>query len=440
MRKLLIGMLTIGLFGLGPTSPSRANQVVPYQMCATPESPSCIVSFEIKGPGLSDFTSLSGPTYRDDGAIFSALNSTYAPSTGVREFRLLVRENTFASMNPTAPKGAVLAQIEISDSVRNLASQLPLDSETTFRVKVNGTAVFPGPAIAFLDKGIYGFGTVGSVYQFTLESKPLDIFSVSNSIGCAFCPSPVAAEDKRGKFSVIFMPPEFLHNSTLSGFGPYIYPWFAIESNAESASAPTWSSGLNIRVSSPHLRSDGVTLNQGKYRLVLNESILNSSFQMSREQAISGALIAQSAEIGSAMVPVSSAVTAIDSNFIEMNLASFHYSTRDIAVKPSVSLKSSSVTWSGKKSSVKRNKALTVKSSVKSNKKKATGTMRVDLVNASGVVVGSISSKVKKGSGKVTFSKTFTKSLAPGRYTVKINFFGSGTAKNSNRSYSLKVK
>jgi hypothetical protein len=30
--------------------------------------------------------------------------------------------------------------------------------------------------------------------------------------------------------------------------------------------------------------------------------------------------------------------------------------------------------------------------------------------------------------------------LAPGRYTVKINFLGSGTAKGSNRSYSLKVK
>jgi hypothetical protein len=440
MRKLLIGMLTLGLFGLGPTSPSRADQVVPYQMCATPESPSCIVSFEIKGPGLSDFVSLSSPTYREDGAIFFATNTAYAPSTGVRDFRLLVRENTFTSMNPTAPKGPVLAQIEISDSARSLASQLPLDSETIFRVKVNGTSVFPGPAIAFLDKASYVFGTAGSVYQFTLESKPLDIFSVSNSIGCAFCPAHVAAEDKRGKFAVTFMPPEFLHNSTLSGFGPNIYPWFAIESNAESASAPTWSGGLNIRVSSPHLRSDGVTLNQGKYRLVLNESLLNSSFQMSREQAISGALIAQSAEIGAALAPVSSTVSAIDANFIEMNLAPFHYSTRDVVVKPSVNLKSSSVAWSGKKSSIKRNKALTVKSSVKSNKKKATGTMRVDLINASGVVVGSMGSKVKKGSGKVTFSKKFTKSLAPGRYTVKINFFGSGTAKNSNRSYSLKVK
>jgi len=400
-------------------SPANANPTPPLDVCSSPTATNCILSFSIKTPAMPEFVSLSTTGASSDYRIFSGANAAYQPSDGFSDFRVRVATNDFgASLGGTALSGIDMTRAGSGGSIS------PLESDLSFKFVINLDSTFPGPATARAKNGKYGFSLVGSMYQFTVEANPTK-----------------DAQDNSNVFSMQFAPPSMATSGMYAGLPPTVNrAWMVAESNASSMQTPMWLQGsLRFQLSAPHTFLNG-QVNTGSYRLQMTNELVTDLFGLSVDQALDAGLIAQDSAEGQPFRDIASTVTRLDQGNLVLTLAPYTYSSHVFAVKPAAKYKSSTVTWSGKESSVKRNKALTVKSSVKSNKKKAAGTMRVDLVNASGVVVGSISSKVKKGSGKVTFSKTFTKSLAPGRYTVKINFFGSGTAKNSNRSYSLKVK
>lgn len=437
MRKILISLLTVGLFSLGPIEPVGAENFEPFDVCQTPNSEFCIVSIEINGPGTNGFIRLDRDRSVSSEVAFVA-NETYQPSTGNRKFAVIGQYTDW----PSSLGGRQIGGISVTPGGGDPFAGI--DPETTVRISVNAARNMPGPAISKLDRGDYQIDLIDGVYRITIQSKPLGIVAMGVSNLDPNKSVQIANAESRGLFNVGFFPSvaSIANQSVYTGLSPSTdRAWFAIETNAQTVMAPMWINGaLVLNVAGPHFLLDGSTLNAGKYRMVMTNQMITDSFGMSLEQALGGALVAQTNETGEIAGSIGSSLTRTNEKMMELNLATFHYSARDIAVKPSVSLKSSSVSWTGKKSSIKRNKALTVNSSVKSNKKKAAGTMRVDLVNSAGVVVGSLNSNVKKGSGKVTFSKSFTKQLAPGKYTVKINYFGSGTAKNTSRSYSLKVK
>lgn len=429
MRKLVIGFLAFSLSSFCITNPATANSQN-FGTCATPTSQNCIIGLEVSGPGIEGFTRLVASGSNFFGLLFNTSNTGYSGPNSADTIQLSV----FNSV-PNPVFGEYLQQIKIST-----VSNAPLDTNLTFRVIVNLTGEYPGPAYGAVEKGTYNISDLGGTIQLTAESKPMAVAAMSGIPGCASCSPHVATSERLGVWSLSFASNKNVWTSGLPGATPNT-SWFAVETNAAKIDGLIWTgTALSINVEAPHYRPDGVTVFEGRYRVVFNNSAIQNEYKLSREQALNGGLTAETAETGAALSAISSTVTDIDGNFLELVLSPFHYSARDVVIKPSLALKNSTVTWSGKKSSVKRNKALTVKSSVKSNKKKAAGTMRVDLVNSGGAVVGSLNSNVKKGSGKVTFSKSFTKQLPPGNYTVKIQFTGSGTAKNASQSYSLKVK
>jgi hypothetical protein len=368
---------------------------------------------------MTDFVALSTTGTISDYRTFSGANAAYQPNDGFNNFRVRVATNDFgASLGGTALQAIDLTRVSADGSTA------ALESDVSLKFIVNLDSTFPGPATARAKNGKYGFSLVGNMYQFTVEANPVK-----------------DATDNSNVFSMQFAPPSMATSGLYAGLPPTVNrAWMVAESNAAYMGVPMWLQGaLRFQLSAPHTFADG-QVNTGSYRLHMTNELVTDLFGLTVDQALNGALVAQDSREGEPFRDIASTVTRLDQANLVLTLAPYTYSTHVFAVLPSATYKASTVTWSGKKSSIKRNKALTVKSSVKSNKKKAAGTMRVDFINASGVVVGSLNSPVKKGSGKVTFSKSFTKSLAPGRYTVKINFLGSGTAKGSSRSYSLKVK
>jgi hypothetical protein len=420
VRRLIALTIATILVSSGiSVSPAKANLLPPLDACSSPAATNCILSFSIKTPSMTDFVALSATGTISDYRFFSGANAAYQPSDGFNNFRVRVATNDFgASLGGTALQAIDLTRVSADGSIS------PLEGDVSLKFVINLDSTFPGPATARAKNGKYGFSLVGNMYQFTVEASPVK-----------------DAQSNTNVFSMQFAPPSMATSGLYAGLPPTVNrAWMVAESNAAYMGTPMWLQGaLRFQLSAPHTFPDG-QVNTGSYRLHMTNELVTDLFGLTVDQALNGALVAQDSREGEPFRDIASTVTRLDQANLVLTLAPYTYSTHVFAVLPSATYKASTVTWSGKKSSLKRNKALTVKSSVKSNKKKAAGSIRVDFINASGVVVGSLNSPVKKGSGKVTFSKAFTKSLAPGRYTVKINFLGSGTAKGSSRSYSLKVK
>lgn len=418
-RSIAVTIATILVSSAISVSPAKATLPPSLDVCSSPEATNCILSFSIKTPSMTEFVALSTTGTISGYRTFSGANAGYQPIDGFNSFRVRVATNDFgASLGGTALASIDLTRVSTDGSVREL------ESDVSLKFVVNLDSTFPGPATARAKDGKYGFSLAGNIYQFTVEANPVK-----------------DATDNSNVFSMQFAPPSMATSGLYAGLPPTVNrAWMVAESNAAYMGVPMWLQGaLRFQLSAPHTFPDG-QVNTGSYRLHMTNELVTDLFGLTVDQVLNGALIAQDSREGEPFRDIASTVTRLDQANLLLTLAPYTYSTHVFAVLPSATYKASTVTWSGKKSSIKRNQALTVKSSVKSNKQKAAGTMRVDLINASGVVVGSLNSSVKKGSGKVSFSKAFTKSLAPGRYTVKIIFLGSGTAKGSNRSYSLKVK
>lgn len=420
MRRSIALVLTVLLASSGiSAAPAYANLPTPFDVCPSSTATNCILSFSIKTPAMTEFVALSMTGTSSDSRIFSGANASYQPSDGYNGFRVRVETNDFgASLGGLALAGINLTRIGPDGSIS------PLEGDVSLKFVINLDSTFPGPATARAKDGKYGFSLSGNMYQFTVEANPVK-----------------DAQSNTNVFSMQFAPPSMATSGLYAGLPLTVNrAWMVAESNAAYMGVPMWLQGaLRFQLSAPHTFPDG-QVNTGSYRLHMTNELVTDLFGLTVDQALNGALIAQDSREGEPFRDIASTVTRIDQANLLLTLAPYTYSTHVFAVLPSATYKASTVTWSSKKSSIKRNKALTVKSSVKSNKQKATGTMRVDVINASGMVVGSLNSPVKKGSGKVTFSKGFTKSLSPGRYTVKIIYLGSGTSKGSNRSYSLKVK
>ena len=427
--KLKIFICLVSLLPWAAPMAAKADDGIQpaLEVCATPTSSYCVVSFAIKGPGLSDFVTLESSGTESFTRFYSASGTSYSPTDGYSEFQLLGRNSESA------------LSINVNKNIPG-SSSTGLDPDTSIRIVRNLGKNLPGTGIANIQSGIYSLNFIDGNYQLLIEGKalPYIAYGGGNCQNMA-CPTEVAQSDSRGIFFFRAMSKAaIIFDEIYLGLTPSSKKaWSVVETNSFDNQVYIQRNGiLRVKIVGPHYLPDGKTLNVGYLRILMTNQLITDYLLMSIPQALDGGIVVES----DTSMTGTSQILKTNEDFVEIAFSDFHYSQHEIVISPNSKLKDSTAKWLGKKSSIKRNKALTVKSSVKSNKKKAAGTMRVDLVNSAGVVVGSLNSNVKKGSGKVTFSKSFTKQLAPGKYTVKINYFGSGTAKNTSRSYSLKVK
>ena len=318
------------------------------------------------------------------------------------------------------------------------------DLDTTIRVVFNLGDEFPDLILASIKNGVYQIRVVGGIYQVSVQGTALDHIAYSGDCQIfSNCPTEIAASVSKNVWAIRSM------GRSSTSLVPDLYQnlmpsseraWWALESNSEILNlTQVINRDGTVRlngIAGPHFLPDGVTLNEGYARLVMTTETLTDYMNITAQQAISGSLSIESdIDVTSPIRP-----RILNEDFVDIDFGTFHYSTHNIFIKPSSTMKSSKITWFGKKSSVKRNRTLTVKAIVKSNKKKAAGSIRVNLINSKGEVVASKTARVKKGIGKASFSKAFTKVLPKGRYIVRIDFFGLRTAKTAMRSYWVTVR
>lgn len=441
MMQFCMGILVAGGLTFTASGPVQAVGTAFTECPSLTTGTNCLAAFEIKTPGSGNFVKLTSISSSSNGVNFQ-LPSDYTPNFGSRNVTLFVNLNEFDSMSG----GSALGTIKLTNSnppMVGMYLNTGVDTQLIYRISVNLGNVFPGPANFYTQDANPSFSNVESGLQFVLESKSMEYMS-EFSTECASCGGTVSNHDQVGKFEATFWP---RMNITQNYYPNYSDPmfnaghaWFAVETNG-SALKPNWiNNNMYVRLSSAHFKEDSVTLNSGKYRVIMNDAFMNAELGLSREQFLAGNAVTQSAEVGSTLIGINSTSRAVNSDYVELNFGDFHYSSRDMVIGARASMKSTSIAWSGKKSSVKQGKSLAVKVTAKSNKKKAVGRIKVDLVNSQGNIVSSLQANVKKGSGKVTFGKSLTKSLPKGKYSVRVEFQGSVTAKSAVKSYSLKIK
>lgn len=442
LKRVFASFVVVSLTLMPLKAAGLENISPPFDVCANSQSDvNCIASLEVKVPGSETFEALPRTSYGFDGAIFT-LNSSYTPSFGGNRFKVLATNFDFdANAGGTALNNITITNPD-GGMDSNGGSQIGVDPNITFRIKINLGSTIPGPALALINEGTYGLSPVQSGLQLSVESKPLAYLAYGSST-CLTCNTHVSSYERTGHFAISLMP-----RASISQLG-YIpgtafnseNAWFIVESNAADFNRPSWiDSAMYVRLSAPHLRADGATLNSGQYRVVMNDAFLENQLGVTRTQFLAGGISAFTSEVGSSLQAIGTTSSSLSAEFVGLKFGDFHYSSRDMVIKPSAALANTKVSWTGKKSTVKRNKALSVNLSAVSGKKKATGEYSVQILNSAGTLVGSKQAIVKKGKGKITFAKSFTKSLAPGTYTVKLKFKGTGNFKSSSKQYSLKVK
>jgi hypothetical protein len=414
----------------------------PFDICTNAQiQENCIASFEVKLPGSETFESLARSSYSSEGTIFT-LNSSYTPSFGGNRFKVIA--TTFD--NGPLLGGTALNNVTIinpdggMDS--NGGSQVGIDPNLTFKIKINVGKVFPGPALALINEGNYTFSSVESGHQLTIETKPLSYLAYGSST-CLTCNSEVSSYERIGHFAISFMPRSNISQAGFTQDASFNseLAWFVVESNAADFNRPSWiDNAMYVRLSAPHLRADGATLNAGRYRVVMNDAFLESQLGITRAQFLAGGISAATAEVGTSLQAIGTTNTSLSEEFVSLKFSDFHYSSRDMVIKPNSGLVATKVNWTGKKATAKRNKSLSVNVGISSGKRKPSGEYSVQIVNSAGVVVAAKQAVVKKGKGKVTFSKAVTKSLVPGAYKIKIKFKGTGNFKTSNKEYPLRIK
>lgn len=445
MKKIVGLVISLSLLAMGATvNEAFADQPTAFDVCSSTGQMNCIESFSIDGPGTSGEKTLTKEIYSSSGPIFNTAGTGFSPSVGGTRLQITAATTTHPLL-PGFAGGTQLSQVSIfnPDAADSLVNGI--DPNTTYKVVVATTAAFPWGGYAAVRNGAYSIDFRNGIYYLTIKAMPLQKLANASVNGSQQMPT-VAISDRAGVFNLSFNPVTTY---------PFVYSgrpasgdqaWQIMETNASSMQVPTWGNDtLGIAMAGPHYMSDGVTLNEGNYRLVMTDEMVTDIFKMSVDQARNGALVAQTSENGGALGAIGATVNwtfdanGSSSNFVELKLDPFHYSSRDIKISGSTALKTSTMTWSGKKTSIKK-KALTVKATVKSSKKKAAGTLKVELVNNSGVTAASSTASVRKGAGKVIFSKSLISALPQGIYTVRLTFFGSGTAKNTTKNYRLTVK
>ena len=441
-NKTLVAIVSTAVVLAPIRAQSLENISPPFDICTNNQSQeNCIASFEVKIPGSETFESLTRTSYSSEGAVFT-LNSSYQPSFGGNRFRVLATNFDFG----TTVGGTALNNVTITNPDggmdSNGGSQIGVDPNITFRIKINLGRTLPGPALALINEGTYGFSQIESGLQMSIESKPLAYLAYGSST-CLTCNTHVSSYERTGHFAISLMPRAsisqmgYIPDSTFNSENA----WFVVESNAADFNRPSWiNNAMYVRLSAPHLRADGATLNSGQYRIVMNDGFLEGQLGITRTQFLAGGISAFTSEVGSSLQAIGTSNSSLSAEFVGIRFGDFHYSSRDMVIKPSAALADVKVTWAGKKSTIKRNKSLSVNLSAKSGKKKVVGEYSVQIFNSTGTLVGSKQASVKNGKGKITFAKSFTKSLAPGAYKVKLKFKGTGSFKSTSKQYSLKVK
>lgn len=447
MKKVL-SAVAVSVLATGGllANPSVADDRPAFDVCSNEITSNCIQSFSIDGPGTSGTVALSKESYSSSGIVFDTTGTGFTPSQGSRRLKLLVNNMT-SPVLPGIEGGVTLGQITISDPEASDASNPRIDPDTSYTVSIVSSTKFPPGAIAQLSGGSYSVDVQNGNYVFTVKAKPVRVIASASVSGYPAVFPNVATSERHGIFSMTFVPAVSFPFKYQGMPASSDRAWLVVETNAAQVQSPSFGNDtLSIGLGAPHLLMDGSTLNTGEYRLVMTDEMVTDIYGMSVAQAIGGGLVAQTSENGGPLGSVNAtvgwtadAVKGSMDQFVEFKLRDFHYSSQDVKVKPSTSLKSSNITWSGKKSSIKK-KALTVKAAVKSNKKKVAGSLKVELLNSAGTPVEQLTASVKKGTGKVIFNKATISALPKGNYSVRMTYYGSGTAKNVTRTYSLKIK
>lgn len=410
--KRLAFLVTFALVAVGLTQPSaKAATGENYSVCATESSTYCIVSLAIRWAGHPDFIDLPQTGTTRMGSVFTA-DASYSPTTGTNTFVVNASNEIFGGSEPT--EGIARLSIWNWDAVAEQNANV--DPTTDIKVVIRLASTLPGAFVGNFRNADIKLSTSGSNYQLTSISKP-----ISGLFTSAVSALPI--------YRYVGMQPASDR------------AWFYVETNAQSTQLPTWSgTGLMINISGPHFLDDGVTLNEGWFRIVFTNAMITDAYGLSLDQALNGGLVVQNQEIETNITESGASISRINDGQIELKLNPFHYSSRSVSVRSNSKFKNSNLNWSGSKSSIKRGKSLVVKSKVTSGGKKANGTIRVQLFSSAGLENFSASSSVKKGTGKITLSKGLTRGLSPGIYKLRLTYSGTGNAKNAVRDYRLRVK